>query len=68
VERLTAAKTVTASMPELVTTTAHLRTVLGDHDYESLAHNGETMSTAEIAAYAYDQIDQARTALKGTSK
>ena len=29
-------------------------------DYESLARKGETMSTAEIATYAYDQIDQAR--------
>jgi hypothetical protein len=54
--------------PELRAATAHLRTVLGDHDYESLAHKGETMSTAEIATYAYDQIDQARTALTDVSK
>jgi hypothetical protein len=57
-----------ASFPELSRTTAHLRTVLGDHDYESLARDGETMSTAEIAAYAYDQIDQARTALADISE
>jgi hypothetical protein len=57
-----------ATFPELGSTTAHLRTVLGDEDYESLARKGETMSTAEIAAYAYDQIDQARAALDGVSK
>ena len=54
--------------PELRTTTAHLRTVLGDQDYESLARKGETMSTAEIATYAYDQIDQARAELNAVSK
>jgi predicted ATPase len=57
-----------ATYPELLTTTAHLRTALGDQDYESLARKGETMSTAEIATYAYDQIDQARTELNGVSK
>ncbi|WP_366663728.1 hypothetical protein [Mycobacterium asiaticum] len=38
----------------------HLRDVLGDQTYESLARMGETMTTAEIVAYAYNQIDQAR--------
>jgi hypothetical protein len=57
-----------ATYPELLTTTAHLHSVLGDQDFESLAHKGETMSTAEIAPYAYDQIDQARAALDGVSK
>jgi predicted ATPase/class 3 adenylate cyclase len=57
-----------ATVPELLTTTAHLRTVLGDQDYESLAYKGETMSTAEIATYAYDQIDQARAELNAVSK
>ena len=32
--------------------------------YESLARKGETMTIAAIAAYAYDQIDQARTELE----
>jgi hypothetical protein len=32
------------------------------------ARKGETMSTAEIATYAYDQIDQARTALDAVSE
>jgi predicted ATPase len=56
-----------ATYPELLTTTAHLHSVLGDQDYESLARNGEAMSTAEIANYAYDQIDQARAALEHPS-
>jgi predicted ATPase len=54
--------------PELIITTAHLRTVLGDEDYESFSRKGKTMSTAEIASYAYDQIDQARAELDGVSK
>jgi hypothetical protein len=52
-----------ASVPELRTTTAHLRHVLGDQDDESFARTTETMSTAEKAASAYVQIDQARAAL-----
>jgi len=54
--------------PEFRTATAHLRTVLGDEDYESLARKGETLSNAEIATYAYDQIDQARAELNAVSK
>ena len=53
--------------PELSTAIAHLREVLDDEAYESLAHKGETMTTAAIAAYAYDQIDQARTELEHPS-
>jgi tetratricopeptide (TPR) repeat protein len=45
-------------------TIAHLRDVLGSAEYDSLARNGETMSTAAIIAYAYDQIDQARAELE----
>ena len=56
-----------ATYPELLTTTAHLRTALGDQAYESLARKGETTSTAEIATYAYDQIDQARAELEHPS-
>ena len=36
--------------------------------YESLARQGETMTTAEMVTYAYDQIDQARIELKAVSK
>jgi hypothetical protein len=57
-----------ATYPELGRSTTHLRSVLGDEEYESLARTGDNMSTAEIAAYAYDQIDQARASLDGVSK
>jgi predicted ATPase len=53
---------------ELTTAIAHLRDVLGDQTYESLARKGETMTTAAMATYAYDQIDQARAELKAVSK
>ncbi len=59
---------LTASVPQLTTAIAHLRDVLGDQTYESLAHKGETMTTAAMATYAHDQIDQARTALNAVSK
>jgi hypothetical protein len=45
-----------------------LRQGLGDQNYESLARTGETMTTAEMAAYASDQIDQARAELNTVSK
>ena len=35
---------------------------------ESLARKGETMTTAAMATYAYDQIDQARAELNAVSK
>ena len=36
--------------------------------YESLARQGETMTTAAMVTYAYDQIDQARTKLNAAAK
>ena len=51
-------------IPEIHTVIAHLRDVLGDQTYESLARKGETMPTAAMAMYAYDQIDQSRTELE----
>ena len=54
--------------PELSTAIAHLREVLDDQTYESLARKGETMTTAAMATYAYDQIDQARAELNAVSK
>jgi hypothetical protein len=48
---------------QLNTAITHLRDVLGDQTYESLARKGETMTTAEIVAHAYDQIHQARAEL-----
>ena len=41
----------------------HLREVLGDETYESISGEGGAMTTAEIVAYAYDQIDQVRAEL-----
>jgi len=52
---------------EFGTAIAHLREVLGDQTYESLARKGETMTTTAMATYAYDQIDQARTELEHPS-
>jgi hypothetical protein len=46
----------------------HLRDVPGDRTYESLSRAGEKMTTAAMATYAYDQIDQARTKLEAVSK
>ena len=56
------------AFPEINTTITHLRDVLGEQTYESLARNGETMTTAVMVTYAYDQIDQARTQLEAVSK
>ena len=59
-----AAKPMTAAfIPEFTTAIAHLRDVLGDPAYESLACAGERMTAAGMAIYACDQIDQARTEL-----
>jgi hypothetical protein len=59
---------VTAALePELSTVIGHLREVLGDQTYESLARKGETMTTTAMTTYAYDQIDQARTELEHPS-
>ena len=54
--------------PEIDTAITHLRGVLGDETYESLARKGEAMTTAAMATYAYDQIDQARAELSAVSK
>jgi hypothetical protein len=57
-----------AASPEITIAITHLREVLGDQTYEPLARKGETMTTAEIVSYAYDQIDQARTELNAVSE
>jgi predicted ATPase len=54
--------------PEITTAITNLHDVLGDAVYESLAHDGEAMTTGEMVAYAHDQIDQARAALADVSK
>ena len=57
-----------AAFPEINTAITHLRDILGDQTYESFARKGETMTTAAMAAYACDQIDQARAELNAVSK
>ena len=54
-------------VPEISTAITHLRDVLGDETYESLARRGETMTTAAMVTYALDQIDQARAELNAVS-
>jgi hypothetical protein len=58
----------TATVPELSTAIAHLREVLGEQTYESLARKGQAMTTAAMATYAFDQIDQARAELNAVSE
>jgi predicted ATPase len=58
----------TAWIPEFSSTITHLREVLGDQTYEAFARKGGAMTTASIATYAYDQIDQARAELNAVSK
>ena len=56
-----------AVLPEFNTAIAQLRNVVGRPTYESLARKGQLMTTAAMANYAYDQIDQARTELNAVS-
>jgi hypothetical protein len=56
-----------AALPETNAVISHLRDELSDESYESLARKGEGMTTAAIVTYAYDQIDQTRTALADVS-
>jgi predicted ATPase len=56
------------AFPELTTTIADLRQVLGEVVYESLTRKGATMTAAAMVTYAYDQIDQARTELHAVSE
>jgi predicted ATPase len=57
-----------AALPEINIAITHLREVLGEATYESLAHEGEKMTTAAMVTYAYDQIDQARAEVKAVLK
>jgi hypothetical protein len=49
--------------PEIDDAVAHLREVLGGDGYDSLAQAGTNMTNAEMATYAFDQIDGARAQL-----
>ena len=55
---------VTTAFPEISTAIAQIRDVLGDQTYQSLARKGVAMTTSAIVAFAYDEIDQARTELE----
>ena len=52
-----------AANPEIDSNFGHLRDVLGDEAYESLARAGANMSNAAMVSYAFDQIDRARAQL-----
>lgn len=45
----------------------HLREVLGDERYESLAQKGEATTISAVVTYAIDQIDQTRAELNAAS-
>lgn len=49
--------------PEIITTVAHLREMLGGPAYESLARTGQHLTDAAMAAYALEQIELARAQL-----
>jgi hypothetical protein len=53
-----------SSFPKIDNAIAHLRHALGEEAYESLASKGAAMTIAEMVAYAYDQMDQARAELE----
>jgi predicted ATPase len=55
---------VASALATYVTAMTHLRSLLGEATYESLARKGEALTIAEMVTYAYDQIDQARAELK----
>ena len=61
--RAPVALVATAAVPEFSTGIAHLRDVLGEPAYETLAREGQAMTTAAMATYAHDQIDHARSEL-----
>jgi hypothetical protein len=76
-ERYEAAATICAfaevpvargTYPEINTAIAHLREVLGDERYESLARAGMTMSNAAMAKFAIEQIDQVSAQLAHASE
>jgi hypothetical protein len=59
---------VAIALAQVGTEMAHLRDLLGEATYESLARKGEAMTIAEMVTYVHDQIDQARTELNSASK
>ena len=62
--RITSCERLSRGAPAITTAITHFRGVLDEGTYKSLARKGETMTTAAVVTYAYDQIDQARTTLE----
>lgn len=56
-----------AVIPEFEAATDSLRDALDEGTYEALAGTGKALTTAEIAAYAYDQIARLRAELDQSS-
>lgn len=56
-----------ASFPEIRAVIEHLGSALGADAYEGLAQAGARMTTAEMANYAYREIDRTRTELERAS-
>ena len=52
-----------ATQPQINTAITHLRHVLGERVYQSLAGIGLAMTNAEMVTYAFEQIDRARAEL-----
>jgi hypothetical protein len=50
--------------PEFRDAVTHLLKVLGDDRYEALARQGASMTTAAIATYALEKIEELRTTLE----
>ncbi len=57
-----------AGYPQINATIVHLREILGDKVYESLARAGDAMTVAAMGKYALDEIDDARAELKAVTK
>jgi hypothetical protein len=68
IARFAEVNAIARAWPEITTAITHLRDVLGDTAYESLARRGERMTIADMVTYAYDQIDQARAELNTVAK
>ena len=54
------------AFPEFSAALVHLREVLGEEHYESLARVGASMTNSAVVNYAFEQIDQTRARLGQT--
>ncbi|HYN32318.1 MAG TPA: NB-ARC domain-containing protein, partial [Ilumatobacteraceae bacterium] len=63
-----ASTTVVPGLTKIEATVNHLREVLGNQAYESLASAGDASTLADVATYAFEQIDQARVQLPTVSE